>query len=126
MTSPFAFTTAPEPVHRARLAMARLERHLAIVIGPLDPCTDLTGMALAFMSLEGLHPPYEPLPDVAPSTDPQADLDEAVGSLRTAMAQADTAVDKLRYARTIHDLQNLDTVQPTGWGPDQETWPSTP
>ncbi|MGQ0631518.1 MAG: hypothetical protein ACT4P1_10780 [Sporichthyaceae bacterium] len=113
MQHPLTFTTPPEPVHRARLAMARLQHHLAEVIGPLDPCTDLTGMAMAFMTLEDLYPSYAPMPDsIAASEDPQSDLDEAIWFLHAAMAGASTATDKLRYARTIRDLHDLDSVHP--------------
>lgn len=119
------FTTPPAPVQRARLAMARLQRHLAAAIGPLDECTDLTGMAIAFMTLDDLYPAYTPLPpDVPASVDPQADLDEAIQELRVAMAAAARAVEVLRYARTIRDLHDLDTVRPSPLNTDSAADPA--
>lgn len=121
------FTTPPVSMQQARLAMARLQRHLATVIGPLDPCTDLTGMAMAFMSLDGVYPAYEPLPrDIPPSADPQVDLDTAIAALWVAMAEGSTAADKLRYARTIRDLHDLDSVRPGRHGADPDPGPGTP
>ncbi len=75
------FASPPEPVQRARLAMARLEAHLAQVIDPMAPDFELTSVALAFMALEDVHPPYPPLPaDLEPSADAAADLEAAIAA----------------------------------------------
>lgn len=64
--SPSWFTDPGDLIGAARLAIARVERHLGEVVGPLDPTTVLTSVALAVMSLESVYPPYRPLPpDVA-------------------------------------------------------------
>lgn len=108
MNQNLTFTTPPAPVQQARLAMARLEAHLAQVIDPMAPDPELTSIAFAFMALEDLHPPYPPLPaDLAPSVDAAADLDLAIAALGEAGEEATNAVDILRYAYTIRDLREL-------------------
>lgn len=102
------FATPPEPVQRARLAMARLEAHLAQVIDPMAPDFELTSVAFAFMALEDVHPPYPPLPaDLEPSADAAADLDAAIAALGAAGEEATSAVDILRFAYTIRDLREI-------------------
>jgi hypothetical protein len=99
------FATPPEPVQRARIAMARLEAHLAQVIDPMAPDFELTSVAFAFMALEDVHPPYPPLPvDLEPSADAAADLEAAIAALDAAGEQATSAADILRFAYTIRDL----------------------
>jgi hypothetical protein len=102
------FATPPETVQRARIAMARLEAHLAQVIDPMAPDFELTSVAFAFMSLEDVHPPYPPLPtDLEPSADAAADLDVAIDALGVAGEEATSAVDILRFAYTIRDLREI-------------------
>lgn len=108
MTHNLFFSTPPQPVQRARLAMARLEAHLAAVIDPMAPDPELTSVAFAFMALEDVHPPYPPLPaDLEPSADAAADLDAAIAALGAAGETAASVVDILRYAYAIRDLREI-------------------
>lgn len=104
------FTDPPASVQRARVAMARAQRRLALDLHPLDPCCDLTGIGLAFLNLEALYPPFPPLVDVDPSVDPQSDITDALRFLGAAIAHANTAADVARYAATIADLSDLDLL----------------
>lgn len=109
MNFDLTFTDPPPVVQQARLAMARLERHLFAAIGPLDPSCDQSSLAFAFLDLEDVYPPYRPLPlPVEASEDPRADLDLAIQLLTGASASAGTAVDTLRYAYAIRYLRELD------------------
>ena len=109
MTEPFSFTTPPDTVQQARLAMARLRARLAGAIDPLAPCADQTSLALAFMALEDTYPAYPPLPDgVAATPDARRELNDAIGQLERAMREAANAVDTLRLARAIRHLRELD------------------
>lgn len=90
--------------------MARAQCRLALAQQPLDPCCDVTGIGLAFLSLEALHPSYPPLIDVEPSVDPQSDIADALRFLGAAIAHAETAADVARYAATIADLSDLDLL----------------
>lgn len=109
MTEPISFTTPPETVQQARLAMARLRARLALEIDPLAPCADQTSLALAFMALEDTYPAYPPLPDgIAASRDARRELDDAIGLLQRAMREAGTAVDTLRIARAIQHIRELE------------------
>lgn len=104
------FTVPPECVQAARVAMARAECRLALQLEPLAPGCDATAIGLAFLSLEAVDPPYPPLFDVEPSDDPRADVAAAIRLLGEAIGQADTAVDVVRYAATIVDLNDLDLL----------------
>ena len=104
------FTVPPDCVQAARVAMARAECRLALQLEPLTPNCDATLIALAFLNLEAVHPPYPPLFDVEPSHDPRVDVTEAIRHLGTAIAQARTVADIVRYAATIVDLDDLDLL----------------
>jgi hypothetical protein len=107
--STIVFSTPPPGVAQARLSMARLRRRLALDIDPLAPCADQTSLALAFLALEDADPAYPPLPSgIEPSLDAQRDHTWAKRLLQQAMAAAPTAAEKLRYARTIRHLAELD------------------
>lgn len=116
MEYPLTFTTPPEPVQQARLAMARAEQRLALDVGPLEPCWDLTGIGLAFLTLETVHPAYHPLLEVEASPDPRADLLAAIEWLAVAIADASSAADIARYIVTIRDLRDLDLLADAGGG----------
>jgi hypothetical protein len=136
MNHPLTFTTPPEPVQQARLAMARAEQRLALDVGPLEPCWDLTGIGLAFLTLETVHPAYHPLLEVEASPDPRADLLAAIDGLALAIADASSAyvgsadvgstdassadvgsaADIARYVATIRDLRDLDLLADAGGG----------
>lgn len=107
---PEAFTEPPPEVQAARLALARLERGLHRNSDPLAPSVELDCVAMAFLALEAVTPPYPPLPPVEPSADPATDLTEALARLAEAGADADSAAAKLRYAFAARDLTELDTV----------------
>ena len=108
MIEPFSFTSPPDTVQQARLAMARLRARLALKVDPLAPCADQTSLALAFMALEDTYPAYPPLPDgIAGSRDARAELDDAIGLLQRAMREAEIAVDTLRIARAIRHIREL-------------------
>lgn len=111
MDHALTFTTPPEPVQRARRAMASAEQGIARATDPMTPCPDLSGIALAFLTLEALHPAYPPLGDIEPSPDPAADIAAAVHHLRVAAKSASSAVDTIRYAITARELQDLDLWQ---------------
>lgn len=103
------FTEPGDLITAARLAIARVERHLGEVVGPLDATTVLTSVALAVMFLESVYPPYRPLPpDVAASLDPEADLAAAIAALRQASAEATTAQEILRLAYVVCDLREVE------------------
>jgi hypothetical protein len=103
------FTQPSDAIAEARLAIARLHRHLAHAVGPLDACADLSSVAFAVLSLESINPPFPPLPpDIAASPDPRADLDIAVAALLQASADAMTAREKLRFAYVIRDLREVE------------------
>ena len=109
MVDPDSFAQPPANVAAARLAMARLRRRLVLDIDPRAPCADQTSLALAFMALEDACPAFPPLPNgVEASVDPARDHALAVDLLRTALAAAPMAGEKLRYARTIRHLRDLD------------------
>lgn len=102
------FTDPPAAVQQARIALARAQRRLALDEHALDPCCDLTGIGLAFLSLEALHPAYPPLAEIDISADVQADIAEAIRLLALAITEADSAAEVARYAATIADLSDLD------------------
>ncbi len=107
--TPSWFTEPGDLIAAARLAIARVEGHLAAVVGPLDPTTDRTSIALAAMSLESVHPPYPPLPlDVPASLDPEAELQAAIAALRQASTEATSAQEILRLAYVIRDLREVE------------------
>ncbi|MGQ0631613.1 MAG: hypothetical protein ACT4P1_11255 [Sporichthyaceae bacterium] len=103
------FTEPSDAISEARFAIARLQRHLAHAVGPLDACADLSSVAFAVLSLESIRPRYPPLPpDIAPSIEPRADLDIAVAALLHASADATTARETLRFAYVIRDLREVE------------------
>lgn len=107
--SPSWFTEPGDLITAARLAIARLERHFFLAVGPLDATTDLTSIALAVMSLESVYPPYSPLPpDPGASLDPEADLQSAITAVRQASGEATTAQEILRLAYVVRDLRELE------------------
>lgn len=121
------FTDPPAAVQQARLALARAQRRLALDEHALDPCCDLTGIGLASLSLEALHPTYPPLAEVDISADAQADIADAIRLLAVAITEADDAAEVARYAATIADLSGLDlfaddTGSDTGFDTGFETF----
>lgn len=107
--APIRFTEPGPQIAEARHAIARLQRHLAHTIGPLDASCDLSSLALAAMSLESVHPPYPPLPpDIGASLDLRVDLDDAIAALLKASAAAETARETLRLAYVIRDLREIE------------------
>lgn len=113
MTPDLAFTTPSAHITAAREALTRLHHHLARVVGPLDPTTDLTTLAFANLTLETVNPPYPPLaaesfPDLGAALQPRADLAAAIAALKAASFDADTARETLRLAYVITDLRELE------------------
>lgn len=113
---PAPFTIPSAAVQGARLALARLEQGLHAASDPLAPSVSLDHIAMAFLALEDVAPPYPPLPAVTtaadPRTDPRADLAEALSWLEKANAETDRVGEKLRYSRAARDLTALAHIDP--------------
>lgn len=105
---PVRFTTPPERVQAARVALAQVDLALHEGTDPLEYNADLTGIGFAVSALEEVNPVYAPLPVITASPDPRGDLRAARGALLTEIERTDTAVDKLRYARVVHEINDLD------------------
>ncbi|HEX3827252.1 MAG TPA: hypothetical protein VHV82_08275 [Sporichthyaceae bacterium] len=108
MTPEFTFSSPTPQITTARLALARLERHLHTAVDPCDAGADCTDLMFAIMGLEDVHPPYPPLSDEpGAGPDPRADLELALTALRAAIEKSDTAGEILRLALVVRDLLPL-------------------
>lgn len=110
MTIDISFTAPTPEISAARVALARLGRHLDLVLGPLSESLLATDLTFAVLGLEDVHPPYPPLPEVDPSDDPGGDFAAAVHALLVASSQASTAADTLRYAYVLRDLRAMEAA----------------
>jgi|GEM_PF-3688651 len=109
MTPHPTFTAPSADITTARLALARLQRHLAEAVDPLHVGDELTSLAFAVLTVEDIHPPYPPLPeDIGPSSGLRADLAAATDALLAASSAATTARETLRLAYAIRDLRGLE------------------
>lgn len=101
------FTTPPERVQAARVALAQVELALHESTDPLEYNADLTGIGFAISALEDVNPVYVPSFVTEASTDPLADLQTARDALLAEIDDTAPVADMLRYARTIREINDL-------------------